>query len=90
MRLLVILAMLSACGNKRTVVIKSDDPKLSIEVNTEVSEHGEEPGEVRVVVSAHAIVPLLIVPMPVPYERAPSPLTVTSCGTWSSPIVERP
>lgn len=48
-------------------MIKSDEPKLSIEVLTEDDAH---PGEVRVAVTAHAIVPLLVVPVPVPYERA--------------------
>lgn len=67
MKAVVIMAMLVACGSKRTVVIKSDEPKLSIEVLTEDDAH---PGEVRVAVTAHAIVPLLVVPVPVPYERA--------------------
>jgi len=82
----VLLAVLVAC-DQRSVTIKSEDPKISVDVQTR-GDRGA--AEVRVVISAHAIVPLLIVPMPVPYERSASPLSITSCGTWTSPIVEKP
>jgi hypothetical protein len=64
---LVLVLALSACPDRRSVSIFTNDPNIRVDVDTQGGDHS---AEVKVSFDrSRGIVPLLIVPVPVPYAR---------------------
>lgn len=72
-RALAVVVLIASCGNKRVVTIKSENPDVAIDVLTDTDgiQPGEPSGAIRVRVEhAGAIVPVIIIPIPVPYAKS--------------------
>lgn len=67
MRALVALALMASC-DRRTVSITTAEPALEIRVQTEDDTNAKDVS-VHVTTIGRGVVPLLIIPVPVPFAR---------------------